>query len=60
MLNRIKQAVKNFLENTDGPTSVEYAVMLALIIVLCISVISALGRSASTTFSATDSAISTS
>jgi pilus assembly protein Flp/PilA len=36
-------AVKQFLRSTDGPTAVEYGVMLALIIVVCISTISTLG-----------------
>jgi pilus assembly protein Flp/PilA len=39
-----------FLKNEDGPTAVEYAVMLALIIVVCIAAISALGSNASNTF----------
>ena len=40
----------NFLKNEDGPTAVEYAVMLALIIVVCIGAVSALGSNASNTF----------
>jgi pilus assembly protein Flp/PilA len=43
--------VWNFLQREDGPTAVEYAVMLALIIVVCIAAISALGSSASNTYS---------
>jgi len=39
-----------FLKSEDGPTAVEYAVMLALIIVVCLTAISAIGTSASTTF----------
>jgi len=50
-------AVKRFLWNEDGPTAVEYAVMLALIIVLCIVVIRQVGTSASQTFSSADSAL---
>ena len=42
---------KDFLRREDGPTSVEYAVMLALIIVVCISAITALGSDANNTFS---------
>ena len=42
--------IRNFLTSEDGPTAVEYAVMLALIIVVCISAISALGSNASNTF----------
>ena len=40
-----------FLKAEDGPTAVEYAVMLALIIIVCIAAISALGSNASNTFS---------
>jgi pilus assembly protein Flp/PilA len=40
-----------FLRDEDGPTAVEYAVMLALIIVVCIVAISTLGSNASGTFS---------
>jgi pilus assembly protein Flp/PilA len=43
--------VRTFLSKEDGPTAVEYAVMLALIIVVCIAAISSLGSSASNTFS---------
>lgn len=59
-MTKLMNAVKNFIRNEDGPTAVEYAVMLALIIVLCIVVIRQVGTSASKTFSTADSAISTS
>ena len=42
--------VKNFLVEEDGPTAVEYAVMLALIIVVCIVAVRAIGTQASSTF----------
>jgi pilus assembly protein Flp/PilA len=42
--------VVDFLKKEDGPTAVEYAVMLALIIVVCIAAISTLGSNASNTF----------
>jgi pilus assembly protein Flp/PilA len=42
--------VGRFVAEEDGPTAVEYAVLLALIIVLCITAISALGSNASNTF----------
>ena len=45
------QHLVNFLKNEDGPTAVEYAVMLALIIVVCITAITALGSNANNTFS---------
>ena len=49
-MQKFSQHLVNFLKNEDGPTAVEYAVMLALIIVVCIAAISALGSNASTTF----------
>ena len=50
MLSKIKNGLVKFLQSEDGPTAVEYAVMLALIIVVCIAAISALGSNASNTF----------
>lgn len=45
------QKVSRFLKAEDGPTAVEYAVMLALIIVVCITAITSLGTNANKTFS---------
>jgi pilus assembly protein Flp/PilA len=45
----LKKAVR-FLKKDDGPTAVEYAVMLALIIVVCIAAITTLGSNANNTF----------
>jgi pilus assembly protein Flp/PilA len=42
--------VQRFLVSEDGPTAVEYAVMLALIVIVCIGSIRAVGTSANTTF----------
>jgi pilus assembly protein Flp/PilA len=39
-----------FLKQEDGPTAVEYAVMLALIIVVCIAAITTLGSNANSTY----------
>ena len=50
-MNKLGQFAVNFLTNEDGPTAVEYAVMLALIIVVCIGAITTLGKNASATFS---------
>jgi len=44
------QHVVNFLKREDGPTAVEYAVMLALIVVVCIAAITTLGSNAKATF----------
>jgi pilus assembly protein Flp/PilA len=50
----------SFLKKEDGPTAVEYAVMLALIIVVCIAAITTLGSNANSTFSFVGSSIKTS
>jgi pilus assembly protein Flp/PilA len=52
-----RQFAVDFLKNEDGPTAVEYAVMLALIIVVCITAISVLGSNANSTFTKVGSAI---
>jgi pilus assembly protein Flp/PilA len=49
-MNSLRQLALDFLKSEDGPTAVEYAVMLALIIIVCIVAITALGTNASTTF----------
>ena len=49
-MHKFSQAVVNFLKREDGPTAVEYAVMLALIIVVCITAITTLGKNANNTF----------
>ena len=51
MLSRIAGPVFSFLKDESGPTAVEYAVMLALIIVVCITAITTLGTNANNTFS---------
>jgi pilus assembly protein Flp/PilA len=50
-MRQLGQHVVNFLKREDGPTAVEYAVMLALIIVVCLVAITALGTNANATFS---------
>ena len=49
-MRKFMEKVSNFLKREDGPTAVEYAVMLALIIVVCITAITALGTNANKTF----------
>lgn len=57
MLSFLKASVVEFLSREDGPTAVEYAVMLALIIVVCLGAITTLGQNANTTFGAVGTAI---
>jgi pilus assembly protein Flp/PilA len=59
-MRNLKQQVVNFLVQEDGPTAVEYAVMLALIIVVCIGAITTLGKNANGTFTSVGTAISSS
>jgi pilus assembly protein Flp/PilA len=49
--------VQRFLVSEDGPTAVEYAVMLALIVIVCLTAITAIGTKASTTFSSAATAL---
>jgi pilus assembly protein Flp/PilA len=50
MFRTVSRSVVKFLKAEDGPTAVEYAVMLALIIVVCIASVTALGNKANGTF----------
>ena len=58
-MSKLGRFVVDFLRREDGPTAVEYAVMLALIIVVCIAAISALGSNASNTFNYVGNKVST-
>lgn len=42
--------VQNFLKSEDGPTAVEYAIMLALIVIVCLTAIQSIGTNANSTF----------
>jgi pilus assembly protein Flp/PilA len=55
-MNLFTRKLVAFLKKEDGPTAVEYAVMLALIIVVCIAAITTLGSNANNTFSSVASA----
>jgi pilus assembly protein Flp/PilA len=60
MLAHFNSQLVRFLKNEDGPTAVEYAVMLALIIVVCITAITTLGSNANGTFVTVGNAVNTS
>jgi pilus assembly protein Flp/PilA len=49
-MRRLTSAIVGFLKSEEGPTAVEYAVMLALIIVVCLIAIANIGQTASATF----------
>jgi pilus assembly protein Flp/PilA len=49
-MKNLKAMVQRFLVSDDGPTAVEYAVMLALIVLVCIAAIRSVGTNANATF----------
>ena len=49
-MRKFGQSVVSFLKDESGPTAVEYAVMMALIIVVCITALTTLGSNANNTF----------
>jgi pilus assembly protein Flp/PilA len=50
-MRRLWHFATKLLQSEDGPTAVEYAVMLALIIAVCLTAITTLGTNANTSFS---------
>lgn len=54
---KLMNSVKHFLVSEDGPTAVEYAVMLALIVIVCLTAIQAIGTNANTKFEAVGDAL---
>ncbi len=50
LMQNLGQLLQRFITEEDGPTAVEYAVMLSLIIVVCIASITTLGTNANSTF----------
>jgi pilus assembly protein Flp/PilA len=49
-MKNIVSKVQRFLKSEDGPTAVEYAIMLALIVIVCLAAIQAIGTNASSKF----------
>jgi pilus assembly protein Flp/PilA len=56
-MRKLGQEAVRFLKAEDGPTAVEYAVMLALIIVVCLVAITALGTTTNQTFTTVNNKI---
>ena len=50
-MKHVARKVISFLKAEDGPTAVEYAVMLALIIVVCLAAVATIGSNTNSTFS---------
>ncbi|MGE3180522.1 MAG: Flp family type IVb pilin [Phycisphaerae bacterium] len=53
----IKSRMREFLVSEDGPTATEYAVMLALIIIVALAAITLLGAKVNTIFSNVETAL---
>jgi len=58
-MNAFVTRAKNFLKSEDGPTATEYAVMLALIIIVALGAITGLGTTVDTIFTNVDSSLPT-
>ena len=56
-MKSFSNSLVKFLKSEDGPTAVEYAVMLALIIVVCIGAITTLGVNANNMFTSVGTSI---
>jgi pilus assembly protein Flp/PilA len=56
-MKNLLRSIERFLVSEDGPTAVEYAVMLALIIVVCLTAIQAIGTNANTQFGTVSTAL---
>ncbi len=52
-MKSLAQKVQRFLVCEDGPTAVEYAVMLALIVIVCLTAVTAIGTNAKAVFQST-------
>lgn len=56
-MRSLASKVQRFLVSEDGPTAVEYAVMLALIVIVCLTAIQSIGTRANATFTAVSNAL---
>ncbi len=56
-MRKFLSQVAEFLKREDGPTAVEYAVMLSLNIVVCLAAVAVIGQNASKTFTSVGQSI---
>ncbi len=59
-MKNLAKKVQRFLVSEDGPTAVEYAVMLALIVIVCLTAIRSIGTNASATFNSVSTQLTSS
>jgi pilus assembly protein Flp/PilA len=55
----IKKLIINFFKDDEGATMIEYALMLALIAIVCFAVVTGLGLSTNTVFDTMNSGLAT-
>ena len=58
-MKQFMNLAKNFLKSEDGPTATEYAVMLALIIIVALGAITGLGTTVQGIFTSVDTSLPT-
>jgi pilus assembly protein Flp/PilA len=58
-MKNLAQSVRRFLASEDGPTAVEYAVMLALIVIVCLAAINTIGTEANKSFQKVGTSLTT-
>jgi pilus assembly protein Flp/PilA len=51
VMRSLQRHLVKFLRSEDGPTAVEYAIMMALVMVVCIVAVTALGGNSNNTYS---------
>jgi pilus assembly protein Flp/PilA len=54
-MRRLTRTLVRFLSAEDGPTAVEYAAMLALLIAVCIGAITTIGTKTNSSYTSTGS-----
>lgn len=58
-MKRLLRHIARFLADEQGPTAVEYAMLMLLIFLACLTVITLVGQSTSTSFQQSSDSIST-
>ena len=56
-MKNLMTKVSKFMKSEDGPTAVEYAIMLALIVIVCLTAIQAIGTAANAKFLEVEAAL---
>ena len=58
-MKNFAKKLERFLKSEDGPTAVEYAVMLSLIVVVCLTAVTNIGKNAKSTFTSVSAQLGT-